>query len=923
MKSEFLRGIFKLCLGTSLVSCLTAAQLEWTNVAGGNWSVPTNWSPNQVPTGDDDALITTAGTYTVTVDTDAVVKSLTLGGPAGSQALQISGSLLLMGGLTVIHSNGLMSLFGGRIGGDGDISLEGIFNVFGGSLAGSGVLSIGMPGELLLAGNINVGGRPIQNAGQMTWTSGNVSNVSLISISSDGLFDILVSGDNTLSGNQSLTNSGLVRRRVGNGVAGFDLPFHNAGTVEVQTGRLLMLRGGTHAGSFVVRTNATLQVGLFANHVSDFASASSVTGGGHVTFQNSSVGVSGLFDVRGMTTINGGTVNVSTGYILSNSPITLLAGTVNFNSGRMLWPSTLTVSGGVLAGNDSMTVTGLVRLTGGILQSSGVINANGGISILQPADVTMFSGTLNNAALATMTGNLRLWSNSVLNNLPGATFHYSSGFLGQPGIPGRFNNAGLLRMTGNFRGIAVPFYNDGLVDIESGTFYISEGGVHSGTFQVVTNAVLRFDPGFRGAPHTLLSSSEISGDGSVWFQTSVNAAGLLAVTGAIVVTGGTNNFTGVYANAKSLEVSGGRANFNTGSPILPQGLTVSGGILSGDDPIIVNGPMIWTGGTLSGSRAVDAHGGLTIGGSTLLLDGRLLSNTGVANWNGGFIFTGGGSIIYNAPSGIFNIGFDGQTFAGFGGSRSFVNAGVLRKIAGNGTTRISDAMLNNGTIEVETGSLVFEGGFLQTTGVTRLNGGDIAANAPLEIQGGILSGSGTIGASVVNAGQLAPGASAGLLRITGDYTQTSSGRLSVELGGSIAGTSFDQLQISGSASLNGTLNVSTINGFRPAFGDSFRVLTFASRTGDFATFNDLTGSELNRIYDGTGLILASSNSSPFLVISREGADLAVSWSTNLSGYVLQSSSNLLSANWTNVSSSNNKATISPNQPKTFFRLRSP
>jgi len=50
---------------------------------------------------------------------------------------------------------------------------------------------------------------------------------------------------------------------------------------------------------------------------------------------------------------------------------------------------------------------------------------------------------------------------------------------------------------------------------------------------------------------------------------------------------------------------------------------------------------------------------------------------------------------------------------------------------------------------------------------------------------------------------------------------------------------FDRLSISGSATLNGALNISLINGFVPNPGDSFQIMTFGSRSGTFTTINDL------------------------------------------------------------------------------------
>ena len=80
----------------------------------------------------------------------------------------------------------------------------------------------------------------------------------------------------------------------------------------------------------------------------------------------------------------------------------------------------------------------------------------------------------------------------------------------------------------------------------------------------------------------------------------------------------------------------------------------------------------------------------------------------------------------------------------------------------------------------------------------------------------------------------------GTLTITGNYTQSSTGSLKIELGGLTAGTQFDQLNISGTASLAGTLNLSLINSFTPSIGNSFQIITFASKSGTFSTVNGTT-----------------------------------------------------------------------------------
>jgi hypothetical protein len=82
------------CIGATMLSTACASTINWTNVAGGNWSLAANWSPNQVPGSADDATVTNAGTYTVTLDTSPTVGSLTLGGSSGQQTLATAGSTL-------------------------------------------------------------------------------------------------------------------------------------------------------------------------------------------------------------------------------------------------------------------------------------------------------------------------------------------------------------------------------------------------------------------------------------------------------------------------------------------------------------------------------------------------------------------------------------------------------------------------------------------------------------------------------------------------------------------------------------------------------------------------------------------------------------------------------------------------------------
>jgi hypothetical protein len=106
---------------------------------------------------------------------------------------------------------------------------------------------------------------------------------------------------------------------------------------------------------------------------------------------------------------------------------------------------------------------------------------------------------------------------------------------------------------------------------------------------------------------------------------------------------------------------------------------------------------------------------------------------------------------------------------------------------------------------------------------------------------GTIGGPGQIFGSLVNSGILAPGSAVvpGKFTITGNYMATST---AVQQMGLVSTSQYDTLQIasdpsisSGNAVLNGALHVDLLNGFVPALNDSFRIVSFTSSTGVFAS----------------------------------------------------------------------------------------
>lgn len=218
------------------------------------------------------------------------------------------------------------------------------------------------------------------------------------------------------------------------------------------------------------------------------------------------------------------------------------------------------------------------------------------------------------------------------------------------------------------------------------------------------------------------------------------------------------------------------------------------------------------------------------------LYGRVLANYGTATWTAGTPILFNGAVFNNASIGTLNLAATGPDYWYTSSGGMFNNSGTVnRNVAPVVPWYVP--ILNTGNVNLVGAVLQLNTTYTQTAGVTNLSNAAIGkTGGPIALLGGQLRGTGVITANLNHqGGVIAPGGSAGVLKLVGDYVQSPGAQLEIEVGGLTSGTQYDLFDVTGSAAINGTLSLSTINAFVPALGNTFRVMNYGSHTGAFAT----------------------------------------------------------------------------------------
>jgi hypothetical protein len=293
----------------------------------------------------------------------------------------------------------------------------------------------------------------------------------------------------------------------------------------------------------------------------------------------------------------------------------------------------------------------------------------------------------------------------------------------------------------------------------------------------------------------------------------------------LVMNSGTINEGGVFTPAGGGDLTNNGIIGNTGVIFIDEELSLNNyGVINNSNEILT-GPF-----TRAFNFGILNNTGMLI----LLQPENSLSNSGIFN-NSGTVSNPG--VFFN--SGTLN---NSGTFTSFSTSflGNFRNSGLLND-AGTFNT---GTFVNSGAVVISSAGLLTMtangpqspfNNYIQMAGATFVNGTlNAAAGAIVDIQGGILGGTGTINGDVLMNGVMSPGSNGvpGALTINGNYEQGATGLFEELISGS---NSNGVLDVSGVLSLDpGSLLEITLQGGFDPLGDSFTILSFGSLVGEFS-----------------------------------------------------------------------------------------
>jgi hypothetical protein len=176
----------------------------------------------------------------------------------------------------------------------------------------------------------------------------------------------------------------------------------------------------------------------------------------------------------------------------------------------------------------------------------------------------------------------------------------------------------------------------------------------------------------------------------------------------------------------------------------------------------------------------------------------------------------------------------GNGITGSVGDAGIVNVGASGKPASS--LAVTGTFTDSGALNVNNGCTLTVGGALGASGTIDMYGAGVTA-AALGLNGGTLTTHGAgdaITAPLTNAGTINFVGALHTLTLTGSYTQTSVGTLEMRLDNGGVSDAFD---VSGTATLDGTLTLTAFGGALNGNQTWFLIYTGGGLSADFTTIN--------------------------------------------------------------------------------------
>ena len=828
------------------------AQDNWKG-GSGNWSDSSKWSAG-VPASTSNVYIDhgNSSASAVTDDTNAQCAGLTI---------DSDDSLTLPTG-------SILTVFGPTISNAGTLLMN----------ATSGGANFDIAGTVTLTG---AGGLTMSNnAGNILFGYGQGTGATLINQSTIRGSGTIQPGCSNTFNNQLIVNANQTTPLY---VSICNGPSANTGTLEATNGGTLILEGNTQGGGTFDNTGGGIVHADPSSIVQQYGSAILKNG----TLTTSGTGVIQANNGNGATALDGVTINgtyqVINGFAYLNNTITnngpfqigtnSNSATVDIN-GNVTLKGTGTVTMTNNAGNqifgygqnNGATLTNQTSIQGsGTIQpgcsntfnNQHIVNANQ----TTPLYVSICNGPMTNTGTmeATNGGTLVFEGNTegggTVDNT-GGTIHADAGSIVQQYGSAILKN-GTLTTSGS--GVIQGNNGNGAVTLDgvtiNGTYQVING------FEYLANTVTNngsFQLGTGGNPATLDIAGNVTLKGSGTLTMSNNP-------NTYIFAYGQNN--GATLTNQSAIQGAGVINPGSNNSVINEGVINANQtntlIINGNFTNTTNGKAV---GTLKVSKPSTLYieGGLfgnfsgnTLTGGKYMATGRLLfDGASIVNNAAGITLTGTTALIGNQSAVNALANFSDNMTAG-----SFTATGGQQF-----STTLSTAFSNAGKVMVGKNSGFkiacnpnFQCPYTQTAGMTTVDG-TLTSLFGVNINGGKLFGIGTIAASVTSSGSVTAGDSAtkaGTLS-PNTYTQNAKGSLNIQIGGTAVGTQYSQLAVANGASLNGTLNIKLINGFIPAIGNTFTILTGSAVSGTFATVNGLSingGEHFTITYNSTNVTL--------------------------------------------------------------------